>query len=203
MQPHDLLFHSGEFVLSSWWHPITPLLDGFRSIQVPHSVRLLPRIGQPGNCKGFLGTSRDERKAALCDALRQEGKWVCPPSHTGVLASVRQTVSGQTLQVCLAAREDWVGLATLNQKALVYQDGLIEGSPLHRLSPLPGAIAFEADGSTTHHQMPAGILDFGFEVSMDDIPLFSSEGAGFGKGLVFGMFNCEEDHFLSSFAPRP
>ncbi|CAJ1412371.1 unnamed protein product, partial [Effrenium voratum] len=108
-----------------------------------------------------------------------------------VLASVQQTVSGQTLQVCLAAaREDWVGLATLNQKALVYQDGLIEGSPLHRLSPLPGAIAFEADGSTTHHQMPAGILDFGFEVSMGDIPLYSSEGASFGKGLVFGMFNC-------------
>ena len=67
--------------------------------------------------------------------------------------------------------------------------GLGHLEPESRLSPLPGAIAFEADGSTTHHQMPAGILDFGFEVSMDD-PLFSSEGAGFGKGLVFGMFNC-------------
>ena len=198
----SLLDWAKDFTIANWFWYIKPLLSGFFTIQLtnpPHIVRLIG-WDQGSGCIGADGAQRSERKDRLVRALaaKPSSKLVFPRSHTGVIAIVQQAVWGQDLMDSLIeSNELYVNLVVVNQKAAVYVDGMHitnKDDVLGRLGELPYALDYtNGIGSVRRNNVPAGVLDFGWDVP-DQYIIAHKAGTryaqGWGSGEVFPMFGC-------------
>ena len=182
------------FVLSSWWSKITPLPTARKEIQLtelPYMIRLLSFGDDPSQCHSILDEGRDNRKARIKDCLNAVGRKVGLNSFTGLVAKTKQTIWGPHLiQALEDAHEDYVALVCLNQKATVWDAGVVQHdhNSLVHLDSIPRSLNHQIEGGPMKQiHMPSGIIDFGFNIPGQDIVLFSSNGEGYGKGTVYDM----------------
>ena len=151
-------------------------------------VRLLDFGNIRNQCISMNGLDRERRKALLAEELNKLGRKVALRSFTGVLAKQRQTIWGADLVPALErAGEYWVAVVILNQKSTCFVQAPLFGIDdcLSRMAELPQ----EVNGIA----MPAGILDFGYNIPDDCIDLFHiGEGSGWGSGQCYPMLDLDE-----------